>query len=85
AASKVRGGERGHAYAERLLRRWGAPPRRPGDDPAAWLRVALAAAGARRVRHPGLHRYAFAIGPVRQTVAVAGWPRPYPKQPDVLA
>jgi hypothetical protein len=85
AASKVRGGERGHAYAERLLRRWGAPPRRPGEEPAAWLRAALAAAGVRRVRHPGLHRYAFALGPARRAVAVAGSRRPYPKRPDALA
>jgi hypothetical protein len=84
AASKVRGGERGRAYAERLLRRWGAPPRRPDEEPTAWLHAALAAAGVRRVRHPGLHRYAFALGPARRAVAVVGWPRPYPKRPDAL-
>ncbi len=82
ARQKVRGGERGHAYAERLLRRWGAPPRRPGDDSAVWLGTALAAAGVRRVRHPGMHRYAFAVGPARRTVTVAGARHPYPKQRD---
>jgi hypothetical protein len=61
ALAKVRALERGHAYVEAVLERFGAPPR-GGTDPGAWLRAALAAAGVRRLHHPGNHRYLFRLG-----------------------
>ena len=83
ALAKVRALERGHAYVEEMLERFGAPPRR-GAEPAAWLRTALAAAGVRRVDHPGNHRYLFRLGDraARRRVALGlpGWP--YPKHVD---
>jgi hypothetical protein len=83
ALAKARALERGHGYVEELLERFGAPPRR-GADPARWLPHALAAAGVRRVRHPGNHRYLFRIGDrrARRAVAVGPAARPYPKEPD---
>ena len=64
-AQKIRAQERGHAYAERKLVALGARPMRPGERPAAWLREALDAAGARKFRHPGKHKYAIALGETR--------------------
>ncbi|MDA8317570.1 MAG: hypothetical protein M0010_20750 [Actinomycetota bacterium] len=32
------------------------------EDMAAWLRADLADVGARRLRHPGNHRYLFCLG-----------------------
>jgi hypothetical protein len=62
ALSKVRADEVGHEYVERLLVAAGARERRAGEDGALWLARALVAAGATRRRHPGKHRYAFALG-----------------------
>jgi hypothetical protein len=63
--------------------RWGAAPMADREDRAAWLRQALAVANVRWLRHPANHRYAFAVGPRRKSVAVApGTPRlAYPKRP----
>lgn len=80
AQQKVRAQEQGHAGTERALVAWGAAPRREGEDAIGWLRGALARVGARKVRHPGNHRYAFAIGAARRRVAVAGAAQSYPKQ-----
>lgn len=79
---KVRAQSRGHGHVERLLIAHGARPMRSGDKPAVWLAEALDEVRARRVRHKGNHRYAFAIGPTRRTVAIGGPALPYPKQPD---
>lgn len=57
AISKIRKSESGHAGAERRLVLLGAPPRQPGQPGAEWLPVALDAAGARRVAHPGNFRF----------------------------
>lgn len=65
-AQKIRAQEQGHAYAEHLLTRLGARPLTPADQPAAWLDRELGRIGARRLRHPGPHRYAFRIGTARQ-------------------
>jgi hypothetical protein len=65
-AQKIRAQEKGHAYAERKLVTLGARPMRPGEKPAAWLSEALDAAGARRFRHPGKHKYAIALGESRE-------------------
>jgi hypothetical protein len=82
ALQKIRDGGKGHEYAEGLLTRWGARRRRPGEDPAAWLREALLTAGVQRLRHSGNHKYAFTLGKERKLVAIQGLSRPYPKQPD---
>ena len=85
ALAKVRSGDRGRAYVERTLRRFGAPTRRRGESGSAWLEHALAAAGVRRLRHGGCHRYAFAIGgrAARRAARIGLPERPYPKLPDV--
>lgn len=82
AAQKIRRQERGHEYAERQLAALGARPPRTGERPADWLARALTDTGARRLRHPGCHRYAFRLGTTRQAraaVQVTPRPRPYPK------
>jgi hypothetical protein len=82
AAQKVRKQERGHEYAERQLVAFGARPRRAGESPASWLATAADDAGVRRIRHPGKHRYACAIGTTRRersAVVIELRPRPYPK------
>lgn len=54
---KVRAQERGAAGVERRLVYLGATPRKPDQDPSAWIRTALVAVGAHRFRHGGMHRY----------------------------
>lgn len=86
AAQKIRRAEQGHEYAAAQLLALGAPRPRPGCDPALWLREALAAVGARNVRHRGVHRYVFRLGRTRREreEIELGLPvlRPYPKRPD---
>jgi hypothetical protein len=84
-AQKIRAQEQGHGYGERKLIALGARPMRPGEKPAAWLREALDAAGARPWRHPGKHKYAITLGATRQQraeVAITGGRdhRSYPKK-----
>ncbi|MFG2133236.1 hypothetical protein ACGFNV_36475 [Streptomyces sp. NPDC048751] len=84
AAQKIRRQEQGHQYAEAQLIALGAPVLRAGCDPAVWLRDALAAVGARNVRHRGAHRYVWRLGRnqrEREQIKL-GLPtqRPYPKQ-----
>ncbi|MGW7261341.1 hypothetical protein [Streptomyces sp. NPDC054834] len=57
AAQKIRRREQGHQYAEAQLIALGAPVPKAGCDPAVWLRGALAAVGARNVRHRGALRF----------------------------
>ena len=78
---KIRSGEKGHEYAEELLCSFGARPRRVREDRAAWLEKALRQARVRTYRHPGNHRYAFALGDKRQrrTVSIALPALAYPK------
>ncbi|MEJ8654970.1 hypothetical protein [Streptomyces sp. MS1.AVA.4] len=86
AAQKIRRLEQGHEYAAAQLIALGAPRPRPGCDPAVWLRNALAAVGARNIRHRGAHRYVFRLGRNRQEREEVrlGLPvlQPYPKRPD---
>lgn len=81
AAQKIRQQERGHAYAEAQLIALGAIPRRAGQAPAGWLAGALGEVKARRIRHPGNHRYAWATGTrqQRRAVRIDPLPGPYPK------
>jgi hypothetical protein len=60
AVSKVRARERGWRYAAALLERHGASPLGEYDDAVAWLRAWVPAL-TRPFRHPGNHRYAWAI------------------------
>ncbi|MEU6557639.1 hypothetical protein ABZ915_46640 [Streptomyces sp. NPDC046915] len=83
---KIRRREQGHQYAAAQLVALGAPRPRPGCDPTLWLREALAAVGARNVRHRGAHRFVFRLGRTRREreEIELGLPtrRPHPKQPD---
>ncbi|MFN8632919.1 MAG: hypothetical protein U0893_03625 [Chloroflexota bacterium] len=83
ALSKLRTLDVGHDYVEQRLRRFGAPPRH-GAPPAEWLPHALAAAGVRRLRHAGNHRYLFRLGDraSRRAVVIALPSLPYPKSTD---
>ena len=62
ALAKIRAQHTGHRYAERVLEHLGAHPITDDDDPALWLRHALASIGAVNVRHPGNHRYCLTLG-----------------------
>jgi hypothetical protein len=81
ALQKVRAGERGHEYVERLLCAHGARPRRDGADRRRWLAGALDAARARPLAHPGNHRYCFRLGtPAQRRQVPLGLPAgAYPK------
>lgn len=83
ALAKVRALDTGHAYVEELLRGFGAPPRR-GAATAEWLPRALAAAGVRRLRDLGNHRYLFRLGDraAKRAVLVALPTSHYPKRVD---
>jgi hypothetical protein len=73
---KIRAQEQGHGYAKRILTdRWGARPRRRGENPARWMREALGDIGAARFEHPGKFKYAIALGVTRagrKAVLIAG-------------
>lgn len=75
AVSKIRNVERGAAYSERLLVDLGAPPRKVGEDPRAWVERALA--GFRRLRHPGNFVYAWPLdrGVERGMPTGVGYPK----------
>ncbi|MGC4886653.1 hypothetical protein [Micromonospora sp. DT227] len=94
SAAKITGGERGMGGQITRLVSLGATP--PGavyglplfllttDQLTAWLSGALAEIGARKVRHRGNHRFAWAIGnrAQRRTTPIALDALPYPKTPD---
>lgn len=75
--SKLRGEERGDAYAYAQLRAMGAPERAPFESGAAYVRRALSAGGFRAARHPGNHAYTWWLGERRAAPAVPALP--YPK------
>jgi hypothetical protein len=79
AASKLQGGERGRAYAERQLVLHGAPRIAPGEDPSAWLRYWLAEL-TRPLRHRGCHRYLWCLDRRRRREVLETRPAlPFPK------
>jgi hypothetical protein len=82
SAQKIRRQECGHEYAERTLISWGARPPRAGEKPAAWLAAALDDVHARKLRHPGNHRYLFRLGTrtQRTRTVITLRPLPYPKK-----
>lgn len=61
ALSKIRTDERGAAHAYRRLVAAGAPPRRPLESGADYVRRALEEGPFRRLRHPGNLVYAWAL------------------------
>jgi hypothetical protein len=75
ALAKIRKGSQGHRYAEQLLVRHGATPRR-GLDPDTWLREWLPRL-CRTVRHPGNYKYCWALD--RRARRHLPESRPYPK------
>ncbi|SDT74175.1 Mom family adenine methylcarbamoylation protein [Actinoplanes derwentensis] len=81
---KIIGGEQGANGAIARLVDMGAPPKPAGMPGWEWLPVALAAIGARKVWHPGNHRYCWTIGPrwARRAYPVALPSLPFPKRPD---
>lgn len=83
--SKIRNQERGAGYAERTLVGLGARPRRAGMNPRLWLAEALNDLRATRVQHPGNFRYAWALGPQKNSVVIAMPRTPYPKRDRDLA
>jgi hypothetical protein len=76
AASKIRQRERGWRYAAAQLERFGVPPLSSTADAAAWLRDALKQV-ARTTRHPGNHKYAWALAKRDRRLLPAS--QPYPK------
>ncbi|WP_175429971.1 Mom family adenine methylcarbamoylation protein [Azospirillum argentinense] len=81
ALSKIRLQERGHAYAERQIMAAGVDARRPGEEPADWLRRVLREPTFRRVKHPGNFAYAFGLTrEARATIKLANpTPLPFPR------
>lgn len=74
AISKIRAKEKGWRYASELLRAGGAPA--PGADLRSWLTEWLPRV-TRTVRHPGNHKYAWAIDKrLKRALPVS---LPYPK------
>lgn len=60
--SKIRLGERGAGPAVDALVAAGAPRPRLDEEPAAWVRRALAEGPFRRMPHPGNHAYVWPVG-----------------------
>jgi hypothetical protein len=74
AAQKIRAAERGWRYSAEILMSAGAPA--PKGDPGQWLRTWLPRV-TRTIRHPGNHRYAWALE--RQFKCLLPRSVPYPK------
>ena len=60
--SKLRAGDVGAAYAERLLLDAGCRRRSLGESPAVYLHDLAAAGVLRRERHPGNLVFAWSLG-----------------------
>lgn len=76
AEQKIRKFDQGWRYAAAELVRHGATPLTERDDPCAWLSTWLPAL-TRRLRHPGNHKYAWAIDRRVRKALPPG--RPFPK------
>jgi hypothetical protein len=68
--AKLRGDERSCGSAVRQLVAAGARLPGLGERTSEWVQDVLASVPLRRVKHPGNHRYAFAIGSRRERRAV---------------
>jgi hypothetical protein len=84
ALSKLRTGDRGATYAYQDLLRRGAPPMRPGEEGAAYVRRALEEGPFRAFRHPGAFAYAWPIGDRGERRRYAPEVLPYPKAVDAI-
>ena len=82
--SKIRLGHQGREYAAAILERYGATPLRWRDDPKAWLAEWLPRL-TRKFRHPGNHRYAWALDRSLRKHLAAKATKPYPKVKDLVA
>lgn len=78
--SKVRNGEQGAGYAERMMVSMGAPPRRLHEDGAAYVLRALDAGGFRRVRHPGNYAFGWWTGRRSESPLPPRGASPYPRE-----
>lgn len=76
AISKIRAGERGWRYAAAALERQGAEPLAAAEQGRPWLATWLPRL-TRPVRHPGNHRYVWALD--RRLRRALGTSAPYPK------
>lgn len=76
ALSKIIGDEQGAAYAYRQLLAAGAPPRRPLEDGAVYVKRALREGPFRRFPHPGNHTYVWTLN---RRVHHKKDPKPFPK------
>jgi hypothetical protein len=87
AIAKITGNERGRDGVIARIVGFGATPPGPDTEPKQWLAESLRVIGARRVRHPGNHRYAVKLGTraqrTRTTIALAPsrYPKPLPELP----
>ncbi len=77
AKQKLRAAERGWRAAAARLQAFGALPPQPGADLGAWVDHWLARL-ARQLRHPGNHKYAWALD--RSLRSSLPPRRPYPKR-----
>lgn len=76
ALSKIRNQEQGHEGAMRTLLNHGAPPRKPGESPDAWVARALKEGPFTRVQHPGNHVYLWVLDPSATAgIAVQKYPK----------
>jgi len=71
AISKVRLQEHGADSAEKRLVRLGAPVRPFGQHPAEWINDVLSSNVFRRVKHPGNHVYAWALGSAAEKARIS--------------
>lgn len=60
--SKIRTEEKGEVYAAETLLAAGAPRRRHGESPRAWVERALTEGPFRRVKHAGKYTYLWPMG-----------------------
>jgi hypothetical protein len=81
ALSKLRSGDRGHAYAERQLGAAGADPREHHESRVEWIDRVLRPPTFRRLRHPGNFAYVFGLDDEAkaQIEAATDGGLPYPK------
>ena len=84
ALSKIRNLETGHDYAQRQLVDAGADPRRPGEEPAAWLERLQAQGFFQRHRHPGNWAYVFGLTRLTRKRMLQLSSVPYPKRDETI-
>lgn len=81
ALTKIRTGKRGSDYAARRFRALGAPPQRPGESGADWVRRSLRDGPFEAIRHPG--KIVYARGLTRRRAKLIGPGQSYPKRGEL--